>query len=178
LFDILDRPLHWITVKWPGLSQQGGDENALSVPVEHEVELRVELVDRDEVQDIFPKMFRGEDATVMDPTVLAKADELIAADPSLARDSAIEIAAFLRITKGWRKIKAGGRVPEFNVENVRLLLKVPMFGPAFTGAYVAALGGKAAIREGNLSDSPANGPADGSSKASTTSSPAIAPASE
>ena len=155
MFDLLDRPLHWLPFKWPGLAPDPENENALSKPVEHEIELRVELVTKDELVELFPRMFGDEDKPVLP-----------------------ELEIFKRIVKGWRKIKHGGRVPEFSDENISLLLQAPMFSASFATTYVAAVGGKVDIREGNSDGSPSGGRADDPKTATTTSSSAIAAGSE
>lgn len=153
MFDILDRPLHWIPVKWPGLAQ-GDSEDALSKPTEHEIELRVELVDREEIQTLFPALF-GKDT----------------APPT-------DMELFKRVVKGWRKIKANGRVPDFSDENIALLLKAPLFAPNFSTAYLDAMGGQTAIREGNSGGLPSGGQADAPNTATTTNSSGNADSSE
>lgn len=151
-FDLLERPLHWITVEFPGLKPPE-DEREDSIPTKHKVRLRVELVDRDEAVSFFPAIFGKEE------------------EPKLG-----ESELFERIVKDW-DVKAGGRRAELNRENIEKLLKVPMFGAAFANAYVVALGGKVAIREEKLDGLPSGGQADGPKPAETTST-AIAPASE
>jgi hypothetical protein len=135
-FDILAAPLHWIPVRFPVLRKVEGDDEAVSVMAEEEIEVRVELVDRDEAAELFPKMFDKDQ------------------EPRLG-----EIALFLRLVKAWRKIKAGGNPFPLNEENVARLLKVPMFGASFANAYIGALGGRIAIREGNSDGLPSGGQA-------------------
>jgi hypothetical protein len=128
--------LHWITVKWPALIQPE-NEDEVSQPGEHEVELRVEIIDRDEAMKCFPGLFSYE----------PKAGEKI---PTGAE-------TFKRVVKDWRKIQANGRTVELNDKNIALLLSSPMFEQAFAVAYVMALGGRAEAREGNSSASPRGG---------------------
>lgn len=171
MFDILDRPLHWIPVKWPGLSQ-GEDENALSTPVEHEIELRVELVDREEAKALFPVLFYdGPRPNEWDVEGIA---EFTAKMDELRKSAPAELELFKRLVKGWRKIKAGGRVPDFNDDNIGLLLKVPLFAPSFTEAYLDALRGRTAVREKNSESSPNNGRADEARAATKPNSSEIA----
>lgn len=154
MFDLLDRPLHWITVKWPGLAQ-GEDESALSQRTDHEVELRVELLDREEVKTFFPAAF------------------------DLPDDGAPgELEIFKRVTKEWRKVVAKGRPVTMDDANMALLLKAPMFGAAFTESYLKAMGGRVEIREKNSQGSPGIGPAGDPQPPTRTNSSAIAGASE
>lgn len=153
MFDLVDRPLHWITVKWPGIAQ-GDDESADSVPTMHEVGLRVEILDRDEVQAVFPGAF------------------------GLETEAPPEAESFKRIVKEWRKVVAKGRPVPMNDDNVALMLKVPMFASAFTAAYLSAMGGVVEIREGNSPASPPGGRADGQKAGTKASSTATADASD
>lgn len=145
MFDLLDRPLHWIPVKWKSLVAPE-KESDLSVEGEHEIELRVELVDREEAKAFFPGLF-GEDTA----------------------DAPEGFDVFKRVVKEWRKIKANGRSVPLNDDNIRLLLNVPCFEAAFAVAYVTALAGQAEVREGNSSASPSGGRGD-IEKAATTPS--------
>ncbi len=136
MFDLLDRPLHWIPVKWPILKPPV-EEGDISTPGEAEVELQVEIVDRAEVMALFPNFFADDEVDKVKP------------DPER------ELEIFNRLVRDWRKIKSSGKVVEMNDANVKLLLSVPMFGAAFANAYLTAIGGSVAIREGN---SDASGP--------------------
>ncbi|MBA3668430.1 MAG: hypothetical protein H0W65_12050 [Sphingomonas sp.] len=153
MFDLLDRPLHWITIKWPGL-RQGENESELSQPADHEVELRVELLDREEVKRFFPAAFDLPD-----------------------KDAPGELEIFKRVVKEWRKVVSNGRPVTMNDENMGLLLKAPMFGAAFTERYLSALGGRVEIREKNSQGSPSNGRADDPQTPTKTNSSGIADAS-
>lgn len=136
MFDLLDRPLHWIPVKWPSL-KPSGDGEGLSVSGENEVELKIEIVSREEAMRLFPAAF---DMPV---------DE--APDPDR------ELNTFKRLVVDWRKISSGGKRVEMSDEHIRALLSVPMFGPAFAQSYILALGGVSEIREGNSDASPRGG---------------------
>ncbi|MBA2718523.1 MAG: hypothetical protein H0U52_04640 [Chloroflexi bacterium] len=153
MFDLLDRPLHWITVKWPGLAQ-GENESELSQPAEHKVELRVELLDREEVQRYFPAAF------------------------DLPDDPPAELETFKRVVKEWRKVVSGGRAVPMNDENIAILLKAPMLGAAFTEAYLKAIGGRVEVREKNSQGSPSNGRADDQQAPTRTNSSETADASD
>lgn len=154
MFDLTDRPLHWITVKWPGLAQDEGGESLLSSPTEHEIELRVELVDRDVAKDLFPNVF-DED-----------------------RPQPEEVTVFKRTVKDWRKIVSGGRPVKFTEANIKRLLEVPMFGAAYVAAYIQALGGRVEIREKNSQGSPSNGRAADPEQTTKTPSQKTVDASE
>jgi hypothetical protein len=145
MFDLLDRPLHWIPVKWAALvpAKKCSD---LSVQGHHEIELRVELIDREEATGMFPALFDKDDEPVMDG-----------------------FGVFKRVVKDWRKIKANGQAVPLTDENIKLLLNVPCFEAAFAVAYVTALAGQAEVREGNSSASPRGGRGD-IAKAATTPS--------
>jgi len=138
VFDLLDRPLIFIPVEWPGLiANDAGD----AVPTTHSLEVQIELLDRAEFTE-----WMKEGST--------EADEELSQADKIAR----ERSTFRRVAKGWRKIKANGRVPEFSDENIERLLMFPGFNNAFGTAYIAAWSGKVATREGNSAGSPVNGP--------------------
>src|SRR5215213_11233961 len=143
MFDLLDRPLHWIPVRWKSLLTST-KKSGLSTAGEHEIELQVELVDRDEARKMFPVLFGDEET-----------------EPPEGFD------VFKRVVKDWRKIKAGGKAVELSDENIRALLNVPCFEAGFAIAYVTALAGQAEVREGNSSGSPSGGRED-TGKAATT----------
>ncbi len=146
MFDLTDRPLHWIPVKWPGLAQDA-DESLTSQPVEHEIELRVELLDKEEAKDFFPAVFDLADRPIPE-----------------------EADVFKRVVKAWRKVASAGRPVPMTDENIAVLLRVPMFGAAFTGAYISALGGQVEVREKNLKGSPSSGRAADPEQATKTAS--------
>ncbi len=157
MYDILDCQLHWIPVVFPVLRKVEGDDDALSVMGEAEIEVRVELVDREEAVELFPRMF----------------DRDTDKEPKLG-----EVDLFERLVKDWRGIKAGGNPFPLNRDNVAKLLKVPMFTHSFADAYVAALAGRVAVREGNSGGLPSGGQADAPKAVPTTSSSETAAASE
>lgn len=128
MFDLVDRPSVWIAVKWPGLIR-GPDEDGLAVSTEFEIEIEIDLVDRDEVAKLFVD--------------------------GLDRDAEVDL--FKRVVHGWRKFKIAGKQAEFNDENIRKLLAVPMFATGFETSYLKAWQGKAETREKNSSRSPDNG---------------------
>lgn len=142
MFDVLDRPLLWITVRWPGLKPSGPDGTGVAEPVENEIEILVELKDADGVK------------------ILADPDEEQAKTPKLE--------AFLLFVSDWRKIKSGGTPLPFSSENADLLIKrqLPFFD-AFRLAYVNAMLGRIETREGNSDASPQDGQAAGAESATT-----------
>lgn len=146
MFDLLDRPLVWIPVTWPALLQP---ENAsdLAQPGEHTVELRVELVDSEEVIKLFPAMFPSRD----EAAALA-ADE----DPQ-----SWAFKAFKKVVKEWRGLSSGGKAsPPMSDKNIRLILKAPLFIAGFASAYLKAMGGRTEVREKNSVGSLSDGRAD------------------
>jgi len=149
MFDLLDRPLVWIPVKFRGLKQE--DESGLAVSVEYEVEVQVEIVDRDE----FRRLFQPEEGT-------PKLDEM---------------AIATRVVHGWRKVRAGGRPLDFNSDNLAKMLRVPNFALALELAYLEAFQGKAKVREGNSEGSQPGGRADEQATGTSTNLNGIAPAS-
>ena len=138
MFDVADRPLVWIPVKWGMLKPS---EEAGAVAVEHEVsvDLEVEIKDRDELVELTSEMFGVEDEEAN--------DKLNAAElAKKARDK--EVSQFMSLVRNWRKFKNGGKDAEFTPENARKLLAVPGFLNGFQKAYFDACAGKAETRKG------------------------------
>lgn len=137
MFDLSDRPLVFIPVKWTVLRPGEGDE-ALAVETEAVIEVEVDIKDRDELLAMFDDRFGtepGVEGAEIDGKRLTGRD--------------LEVARFLAVVKRWRKVLAGGRPLELNAENVRKMLALPGFSSAFETAYLAACAGKADIRKGN-----------------------------
>lgn len=147
MFDLLARPLIYITVAWPGLID---DDQGNAREVEHSVDLQIELLDRAEFIEWLQR----------EPPEEGPGN----------REGAIEfeLERLRGVVKGWRDVKAGGRAAEFNADNLRRLLLVPGFPEAFTAAYGSAMVGKVKTREGNSAGSLANGPADEPTAATQT----------
>lgn len=151
MFDLSDRPRAWIEIAWPAIKP--GEEDGLAVEFEQKIELFVEILDRDEMKKLFPRLM-GDDETP---------------EPS-------EIEVVMRLASDWRqsgskkKILDKGREVPFTRKNVEKLIKVPMFGPSFTAAYLAAVGGKVKLREGNSASSPSGGRADAEQAGTGTTS--------
>jgi len=135
MFDLLDRPLVFIPVKWPGL-KQGPDGGAVST--EHVVEIQVEILDQTAVN----AWLATGAVTHDDPEAQAKH----------------EIETFRVVAKNWRGLR---NAPVFDDDNIRRLLVWPGFADAFGNAYLNAWNAKVETREGNSAGSPANGPAGG-----------------
>jgi hypothetical protein len=178
MFDLLDRPLVYVTVKWPGV--KAGDQGE-AVPVENSVEIQVELLDDVEVQDWIHEGQRDPHAAERadlierlnanaarldagEPGAGAEAVALAAEDAALrkrdqAANAARDLAAFKKVAKGWRGIKHNGRAADWSDANIAALLAVSGFGNAFGTAYLATWRGQVEIREKNSEGSPANGQA-------------------
>lgn len=129
VFDLLDRPLVWIEVRWPGLKP--GPEGGLAEEVEHVIELQVEVVDRDRLIELFAL---EEGMTPVD-----------------------DLTAFRELVKDWRKIVAAGNPLPFEEANIKRLLALPSFSTSLQAAYLGACAGKAKLREGNSEGSRVNG---------------------
>lgn len=133
MFDFADKALVWIPVRWDTL-RPGEDPDDLAVVRENEIEVQVEIVDRDRLREIFP-------GGVID-------------------DKDAEASAFKALAHNWRKIRDGDKPVIFNDENVARLLAVPMFAGGFERAYMDAWSGRVEYREKNSEGSPSNGRAD------------------
>ncbi len=141
MFDLTDRPLVCVPVKWQVLrpSEKEGE-----TAVEHEVsiEIEVEIKDRDELVELTSEMF-GLSAEK------AKEIEDLPPEEIVERSRKLEVEQFMSIVRNWRKFKAGGKPVDFTPENVRKLLSVPGFLTAFQTAYFNACAGKVETRKGN-----------------------------
>ena len=177
MFDLLDRPLVFWPVKWPGIS---ADEKGDAVAVTHEVQLQIEILDDDEARewsvtggaDPFPderaaladrisEILAGEgdgEATALALREITKEQEALA-ERTKAATQERDLASFKRVVKGWRKVVSNGRPVQFTDDNILKLLKWPGFAVAFGNAYKDAFSAKLETREGNSEGSPANGPA-------------------
>lgn len=156
MFDLTDRPLHWITVEWPGLAPDETDVEGLSVPTKHKIEIRVELVDRAELKTMFPAII-GENPDAEPPS---------------------DFDLFKRVVRAWRKIVSGGQPVPFSDDNIRKLLSVPSFCPHFGAAYISAVGGAVEVREKNSPTPPSDGRAAEASTPKTIPSKPTVDASE
>lgn len=157
MFDLSDRPLVWIPVKWSVL-RPGAKATSLAVETEALIEVEVDVLDRNELVELFAGYFEeGTVAAVAEAAAAVAAsddseeaeDEPEALPEPAPSERELEVKRFLRVVKNWRKFKDGGRPVEFNEANVRRLLAVPGFASAFEGRYLAACAGKSDIRRGN-----------------------------
>jgi len=137
-FDLLDKPLIYIPVKWPGLK---ADDNGDAVAVEHTVDVQIELLDVDLLNEW-----------------LAASDK-IAADADTAARRIHDRETFKTVAKNWRGVSSNGKNVPFTDDNIDRMLQVPNFASGFGVAYRNAWSGQAELREGNSAGSPANGPA-------------------
>lgn len=135
MFDLLEKPLVWISVKFPGLAQEAEGEGTATL-VEHRIELCVEIVPRDEFRALFLNNLEAKG------------------------EPAAEIDVFKRVVSGWRKIVADRKPVPFTDDNIVRLLNVPGFATAFGTAYLQAWQGQVETREGNSDSLPAGGQAD------------------
>jgi hypothetical protein len=136
MFDLLSRPLVFIPVKWKGVAE--GKEGE-AVPVEHAIDVQVEILDRVEFDKWIDMNRKDGDTPDVDP--------------------AGELAIFKTVAKGWRKIRMNGSTAQFTDDNIARMLRYPGFVGAFGEAYMETWAGRVAVREGNSDGSPANGPA-------------------
>jgi hypothetical protein len=134
-YDLLDAPLAYIAVRFAGIAIGEGGE---AVATEHEVEIQIELLDRDEI-------------------VAWMKDAVADLQPEERAEH--ELKAFRQVAKGWRGVKGNGKVLPFDDVHIEKLLRKPNFVDAFGDAYMKAWQGKVEAREGNSEGSPENGQA-------------------
>lgn len=143
MFDLAERPLVWIPVKWPVLKPTG--KAGLAKEHTAHIEIEIELLDRDDLIDLFDHRFSESDDVEQDESVEDEQDEKVARIASRDR----EVARFKRVVKQWRLVADAGKALELNDENIRRMLGVPGFVTAFEAAYLTACAGKAEVRRGN-----------------------------
>lgn len=157
-FDLLDKPLVYIPVKWSGVRE---GPNGEAVATEHSVEVQVEILDRVELV-----AWIGESAVDTSDGV----DEA-----AVAHILAKELGSFKRVAQGWRGVKAGNKTAPFTDENIERIIRAPGFTDAFGEAYMAAWRGQVATREGNSGGSAEHGqaaePSDATRKDETKPTP-------
>jgi len=137
LFELVDRPRLWILVTWPGLAPGEGD--AVAKPIEHEIEVLVELIDKEEFRTIYGL---ADDGT-----------------PTGAGWDGFD--ACKRLMSNWRKVTEKGAPVPFTEARLEMLCRVPGFTSGFANAYSLAVNGQTLAREGNSDDLQAGGQADG-----------------
>lgn len=138
MFDLADRALVWIPVKW-GILKPSDKPDGIAVEHEVSIEIEVEIKDRDELVALTSEMF-GNDGLESDNLTV----EQIA-----AKSREKELSQFMSIVQSWRKFKNGGKEVEFSIDNARKLLAVPGFLNGFQQAYFSACAGKIETRKGN-----------------------------
>jgi hypothetical protein len=143
MFDLSDRPLVWIPIKWTALKRPDDDPAGLAIEAEFTFDCEVEVLDRDELVKLF-----GDDLGLEREAGEARAGDQAGDNPPPTKRE-LEVARFLKVVKAWRKVKDGGRDLELNAENVGRVLARPAVVSAFETAYLAACAGKADIRRGN-----------------------------
>lgn len=146
MFDLSTKRQVWILVEWPGLVQEGGEK--LAVATTHEIEMLVELLDKEEAAQLSD---RYKEVAPADPDNITPAER--------AQGLAMELAAIKEIASDWRKVLSGGQPVPFTDENIMRMIKVQGFSPAFNLAYRKAQAGMAETREKNSEGSPASGQA-------------------
>lgn len=150
-FNLTAKRLVWIPVKFAGMASQG---EAIAEPVEHEVELLVDLVDLDEFSRLFVSPY--DDDGNPRPDAIPEATPERLAEWEKINDT----TRALSIVQDWRGVKDGARTIPFTEDGLRSLMVVPNFAVAlFLRAYPTAYAGMKETRLGNSESSPANGAA-------------------
>lgn len=124
MFDLADKRLVWIPVRWKGVKANG---DGMAANTTHEIECQVELVDRERMDEIF--------GTAAKPSTLS------------------ELEKFKAVVHDWRKVKAGKVSAPMTDENITAMLRVPMFAAGFDHSYLDAWTGQIEEREKNSDDS-------------------------
>lgn len=128
-FDLAAKRLAWLPVKWKGFASSGDEPGQV---VEHEIEVQVELVEREE----FARLFVQPDPEA-EPDKAAQFNRLT------------DLERFNTVASNWRKVVAGTTSIPFNPENVAKLMGVPNFPLAFFQSYANAWQAIPETRAGN-----------------------------
>lgn len=150
-FDLTAKRVIWIPVTFAGMSSVA---DAIAEPIEHKVELLVELVDLDEFSRLF--------VSPLDDDGNPRPDAIPPATPErIAEWETInDTTRALAIVQDWRGVKDGPRNVPFTEAGLRSLMVVPNFAVGlFLRAYPTAYAGMKETRLGNSDSSPANGAA-------------------
>lgn len=138
MFDLSDRPLVLIPVKWAVL-RPGRGKGATAVPQDITIKVEVELKDRDELVELFPEYLDGGWPIVEDE----------APEETRARTLNLEVDRFMKLVQSWSGVVDNGSPVEISPEVVAAMMKRPGFSQAFDKAYFAACAGKLETRKGN-----------------------------
>jgi hypothetical protein len=150
MFDLTARRLVWLPVTFKGMQSVG---DALAEPVDHTIELQVDLVDLDE----FGRLF----VSPLDDEGNPRPDAVPPATPDRVKEwnEINDVYRAKAIVTDWRKVKSNGSTLPFSTDALEKLMKVPNFNTAlFMNAYPTAYAGMKDTRLGNSEGSPVNGP--------------------
>lgn len=144
MFDLAEKRLVWIPIVWKGLRQPSPD--ALAEPCEFEIQVLVEIVEREQIQEFFGGAIEDDDP----PEVRERKER---------GNKLTEVQRFRALVSDWRNLRLGGEPAEFNDQNIAALLRRPNFALGFDTSYLRAWGGQIELAEKNSEDSSASGQA-------------------
>jgi hypothetical protein len=142
MFDLAEKRLVWIPVRWPGLKPGKGEGPAEETT--HEILCQVDLVDRDQLRGLFA-FADTDDKTKGSVVEVPPADEL---------------AKFRALCTDWKGVKTGTKSAPMTDENILKMLEVPNFAAGFQTSYLTAWQGRLEEREKNSSSSSSGGRAE------------------
>src|SRR3954451_19224707 len=116
MFDLAEERLAWIPIKWRGLKQANPD--ALAEPTEFQIEVLANILDQDELQEVFPVDY-GEEATEEQKARFEAASTLS------------KVEQVQRLVRDWRGVMLKGEPIPFTPENIAKILKLPNFSHGF-----------------------------------------------
>jgi hypothetical protein len=150
-FDLTAKRLVWIKVHFAGVVSDG---DAVAEPVEHSIDVRIELVNLDEFGRLFVSPLDDEGNPNPDAVPAPTPERLEEWDKMNDTDRA------LAIINDWRGVVSNGTPVPFSEEALRVMMRVPNFAVGlFRTAYPRAYAGLKDTRSGNSASSPANGAA-------------------
>lgn len=138
MFDLSDRPLVWVPVKWSVL-RPGRGAKATAIPTDVTIKVEVELLDREQLAEFYPEIV-GESLPVVEDETPQEAR---------TRHMDAEVSRFMRVVNAWSGVKNGTADVELSEDVVRQMMLRPGFSIAFDKAFIAACAGKLETRRGN-----------------------------
>jgi hypothetical protein len=146
MFDLADKRLAWMPVKWPGFVSRGDEPGEV---VDYEAVFQVELVDIDRFQFLF-----------MNPINDDGEKHAWATDEAFEAWKKGEVDDKFRgreLVNNWRGIASGGTSVAYTPDNMNRLMGKPNFAVAFFTEYTKAYRAIKETRSGNSDASPETG---------------------
>lgn len=140
MFDLAEKRLAWIPIKWNGL-RPGPD--GVAEPCDFEIQVLAEILDADDLLATFGTP--SDDHDEKQKALVEQAQKLT------------NLERFKRVVSDWRNIIIHGKPAEFTDENIEKLLAKAMFGVGFDTSYLKAWSGHPELALKNSEGSSSSG---------------------